>query len=123
GAEGGSLWMRVAGEYTKRDVATAFSVFGDDFTFDNSYKLYAGTVIGGLDLISGRTGAFEDVLGAQIGYVGSSFDLTASPSSGKFTGATGGVYGSLWNSRAFLDAALNINGLTLDYDTPGLGSK
>src|SRR5690606_32225653 len=30
---------------------------------------------------------------------------------------------SLWNSRAFLDAALNINGLTLDYDTPGLGSK
>jgi len=121
--DGGSVWLRTAGEYTQREVATAFDSFGEAFTFDNSYKLYAGTVMGGMDLITGTSGEYDYVLGGQIGYVASSFDLNASETSGRFSGATGGVYGSAWSNRFFLDGTFNMNGLTLDYEAPGLGSK
>jgi hypothetical protein len=119
----GEVWLRATGEYSKRDVSTGFENFGDTFTFDDAYKLYAGTIIAGMDLISGTSSGYDYVLGAQLGYVGSSFDLDASDSSGRMTGATGGVYGSFWNSRFFFDGTFNTNFLTLDYDQPSLGSK
>ena len=123
GGTEGVMWMRATGEYSKRDVETGFDTFGDTFAVDNSYKLYAATIMGGMDLVSGRSGDYDYVLGAQIGYVSSSFDLTDSPTSGRFSGATGGLYGSVWSQRLFLDGTFNLNGLTLDYDTPGLASK
>jgi len=119
----GSVWMKASGEYSKRDIANSVSAFADTYAFDNSYKLYAGTLMAGMDFITGHSGGYDYVLGGQIGYVGSSFDLNASPSSGQFTGATGGVYGSVWDGKLFLDGTLNTNFLTLDYDAPGLGSK
>src|SRR5690606_4620019 len=79
--------------------------------------------MGGMDLVSGQSGGLEYVLGVQIGYVGSAFDLDASPSSGRMTGATGGLYGSVWNGRYFIDTTFNANMLTLDYDSPGLGKQ
>ena len=119
----GSLWMKVSGEYSKRDVSNTIDAHADSFDFDNSYKLYAGTLMAGMDFIAGDSGGYDYVLGAQIGYVGSTFDLEASPSSGQMTGATGGVYGSVWNGALFLDGTFNTNFLTLDYDAPGIGSK
>jgi hypothetical protein len=119
----GEVWLRATGEYSKRDVSTGFENYGDTFAFDDAYKLYAGTIIGGMDLASGTSGGYDYVLGAQLGYVGSSFDLDASDSSGRMTGATGGVYGSFWNSRFFFDGTFNTNFLTLDYDQPSFGSK
>ena len=119
----GTVWMRAAGQYSKSDVITGFENLGDTFSIDGSYKLYAGTIIGGMDLIAGTSGGYDYVLGAQLGYVGSSFDLDASESSGRFTGATGGVYGGIWTPRFFLDATFNTNFLTLDYDAVVLGAK
>lgn len=123
GGTQGTVWLRARGEYSKRDISTELAVFDDTLAFDNSYKLYAGTIIGGMDLISGTSGGYDYVLGAQLGYVGSSFDLDAAESSGRMTGATGGVYGSVWTPRFFLDTTFNTNFLTLDYDAPAFGSK
>ena len=123
GTEGGSVWMRATGEYTQRDAATAFETLADTFAVDSAYKLYSGAVMGGMDLITGRSGGYDYVLGGQIGYVSSSFDLDNAPSSGRFTGAAGGLYGSVWSNRFFLDTTLNGNFLTLDFVSPGLGSR
>jgi putative surface-exposed virulence protein len=120
GAAGGAVWLRTAGEYTRRDVVTTFRGLSQDYAVDNGYKLYAGTILGGLDLLTGSSGEFDYVAGAQIGYVGSSFDLNESDSSGRFSGATGGAYASLWSDWFFLDGALNLNGLTLDYESLAL---
>jgi hypothetical protein len=119
----GSMWLRGAGEYVKRDTSSSFAGVGETFTVDNSYKLYAGTVMGGMDLITGTSGGYDYALGAQIGYVSSSFDLDEAESSGRMTGATGGVYGSVWSSRFFLDGTFNANGLTLDHESPVLGAR
>jgi hypothetical protein len=119
----GEVWMRASGEYSKRDVSTAVTSLSETFTFDDSFKQYAGTIMGGMDFAHGEGDGYSWVLGGQIGYVSSSFDLDASPSSGRLTGATGGVYGSYWSDRLFVDGTVNSNFLTLDYDAPGLGSK
>ena len=122
-SEATGLWLRTSGEYTKRQAESSFQGLNQTYTIDNDYKLYAGTIMGGMDLVSGTSGGLDYVLGAQIGYVTSSFDLDVGQSSGRFTGATGGVYGSIWSPRAFLDAAFNLNGLTLDHESPALGAK
>lgn len=122
-SEATGLWLRTSGEYTKRDTSSSFEGVGRTYTIDNDYKLYAGTVIGGMDLVSGTSGDYDYVLGAEIGYVTSSFELDKGQASGRFTGATGGVYGSVWSPRAFLDATFNMNGLTLDHESPALGAK
>ncbi|HYG27435.1 MAG TPA: autotransporter domain-containing protein, partial [Caulobacteraceae bacterium] len=121
--EGGSVWLRAAGEYTKRTSASSFEGVSETYFIDSSHKLYAGTIMGGMDLLSGYSGGYDYVAGAQIGYVASSFDLNASETSGRFAGATGGVYASIWSERMFLDGTFNLNGLTLDYDSPSLDSK
>lgn len=119
----GTVWLRASGEMSKRDLDTELESFGETFTFNNAHKLYAATIIGGMDFAAGTSGGYDYVLGGQLGYVTSSFDLDASESSGRMTGATGGVYGSVWNERFFIDTAFNANGLALDYDSPGLGAK
>lgn len=123
GAESGSVWLRTAGEVTRRDTAVTFDGWDGPLSFDNSYNLYAGTIMGGMDLLSGARGAFDYALGAQIGYVSSSLDMEESESSGRFTGATGGLYASLWSDWFFLDSTVNLNGLALDFKHPVLGSK
>ena len=122
-AASGAVWLRAAGEYTKRDGASGFGSFGETFAVDTGHKLYAGTIMGGMDLITGHSGGYDYIAGVHIGYVASSFDLNASETSGRFSGATGGVYGGVWTERFFLDGTFNMNGLTLDYDAPGLDSK
>ncbi len=119
----GSVWVRAAGEYTDREVATSFDTLSETITLDNSYSLYAGAILGGIDLISGVSGGVEYVAGAQIGYVGSSFELNEGSSSGQFTGATGGVYASAWSEWFFADGAVSLNGLTLNHEQPGLRAK
>ena len=121
GAEGGSLWVKAAGESTQRDVMTTFEGVSRNYAVDNSYNLYAGVILGGMDFATGSSGGFDYVLGGQIGYVSSSLDLDESDSSGRFSGGTGGVYGSLWSTSLFLDGTVNFNGLTLDYESLALG--
>lgn len=119
----GEVWLRAAGEVSQRNFGSAFQGYDATYNFDHAYKLYAGTIIGGMDLIAGESGDYDYVLGVQLGYVSSSFDLETSESSGQFTGATGGVYASVWNSRYFFDSTFNVNALTLDYDAPALSSQ
>jgi hypothetical protein len=123
GGKEGEVWLRASGEYDKRDMATAFDTGVGTMSVDNSYKQYSGSVVGGMDFVTGTSGGYDYVLGGQIGYVTSSLELTAADSSGRMTGGTGGVYGSMWNQRFFFDGTFNANVLTLDYDSPGLGSK
>ncbi len=120
---GSTVWLRTTGEYSKRDAEMTFTSVGETFALDNSYKLYAGTVMGGRDFIVGGTDAYDYVAGAQLGYVSSSLDFDGSEASGRLTGATGGVYASLWSDWFFFDGAVNLNGLTLDYESPSLGSR
>lgn len=119
----GALWMRATGDYTRRSMETTFDSYVETDGLDTSYKLYAGSVVGGMDIFAGRGESYQYVVGGQLGYVGSSFDVDRQTSSGSMKGATGGLYASVWGDAFFVDGTLNLNMLTLDHSSPELGAQ
>ncbi len=119
----GSIWVRATNDHAQRDQATDFVSFGETFSQDVSYSLDAASLMAGMDLTSGKSGGSNHAIGVQAGYVTATAKLGSDTSNADFTGATVGLYGSLWNDRWYLDGALNLNLLAVDHNSFGLGSK
>lgn len=119
----GSVWVRMTSDHGKRDQVTDFRQFDNVYRGDTSYKLDAEALMGGVDLTSGRSEGVNHALGLQMGYVRSRAGVQQGGSAANFTGATLGLYGSLWSERFFVDAAVHTNFLALEYQASGLALK
>ena len=117
---GGGVWMRVATEFTDRDVTQTVDVAGNPFSFDNTHKQNSYAVTGGLDLIAGGQGDRAWAAGLTAGYAHADLDFESTPNLMRLDGWTGGVYGSLIVGGLFVDATVTANRLQLESDVPGL---
>ncbi|HYG26406.1 MAG TPA: autotransporter outer membrane beta-barrel domain-containing protein [Caulobacteraceae bacterium] len=117
---GGGVWLRVNGEKAERDIINAVSAGGQTYAIDNTFTQegYAATV--GADLLFGAEGATAYALGVMAGYAHADIEYETSPNTGRLDGWTGGAYGTFISGGFFLDAAVNLNKLTVDDDVPSL---
>lgn len=118
GGEGG-IWLRTERENGTRDRVNTETAGGASFDFDNSVNRNSLTTTAGLDLLSGEQGDLRWSTGLMLGYVTSELDYDRNANSVELNGWSYGLYGGVRSGAMWLDAALNVNQVTMRQFLPG----
>jgi hypothetical protein len=119
GAQPG-VWLKMVGDWSRRDRGASFSIFNKTYNYDLSYNQDTAALIGGVDVLSVRSGDMALILGVQGGYVDSNIRFFHSPRTANITGSTWGVYGTWLDGGLFVDAIANGNWLNMTVGLPNI---
>ncbi|MBS0412729.1 MAG: autotransporter domain-containing protein, partial [Proteobacteria bacterium] len=89
-----AVWMKVVGDWSRRDSGSSLTVAGKTYGYDTSYKADTASVIAGVDLLHGSDKASAWVIGVQGGYVDANARFRNSSTRLNLTGGVVGVYAS-----------------------------
>ncbi len=122
-AEGSSpaVWMKIVGDWSRRDSAESIVIAGKTYGYDTSYRGDTTAVIAGVDLLHGAGKDTAWVVGVQGGYVDANERFRNSSTRLNLTGGVVGVYASYLKGGLFVDGIVNGDILTGDWNLPSLG--
>jgi len=116
----GGVWLKMVGDWSRRERGATFTVFNRTYNYDLSYNQDTAGLIGGVDVLSVKGGDMAFVLGVQGGYVDSNVSFFHSPRTANITGPTWGVYGTWLDGGLFVDAIANGNWLNMTVGLPNI---
>jgi hypothetical protein len=119
-AERGVVWGGLMGEFAQRDRPQNIALGSQNHAFDASYQQDTTGLAIGADYgeTVGEHGRY--LLGVTGAYLESQVDFDSVDSRTDFSGGSLGFYGSYAYKAFFVDALVNTNFLSLDYDARAL---
>ncbi len=118
---GPAVWMKITGDWARRDSSQTVSVLNKTYTYDTSYRGNTAAVIAGVDLLNVTDKDKAWVVGVQGGYVDTNERFRNSSTRLNLTGGVVGVYATYIQGGLFVDGIVNGNILTANWNLPGLG--
>ena len=116
-----AVWMKIVGDWSRRDSSESLVVAGKTYGYDTSYRGDTTAVIAGVDLLHGAGKDTAWVVGVQGGYVDANERFRNSSTRLNLTGGVVGVYASYLKGGLFVDGIVNGDILTGDWNLPSLG--
>jgi hypothetical protein len=116
-----AVWMKIVGDWGRRDSTQTVNIFNKSYTYDTSYRGNTAAVIAGVDLLNVTDKNKAWVVGVQGGYVDTNERFRTSSTRLNLTGGVVGVYATYLQGGLFVDGIINGNILTANWNIPGLG--
>ncbi len=116
-----AVWMKIVGDWSRRDSAESLVIAGKTYGYDTSYRGDTTAVIAGVDLLHGAGKDTAWVVGVQGGYVDANQRFRNSSTRLNLTGGVVGIYASYLKGGLFVDGIVNGDILTGDWNLPSLG--
>jgi hypothetical protein len=118
-----AVWMKITGDWGRRNSAEQLTIFNKTYTYDTSYRGDTAAVIAGVDLLNVTDKDKAWVVGVQGGYVDANERFRQGGTRLNLTGGVVGVYATYIQGGLFVDGIINGNILTGNWNLPGLGSN
>jgi hypothetical protein len=117
-----AVWMKIVGDWGRRDSTEQLTIFNKTYTYDTSYRGDTAAVIAGVDLLNVTDKDKAWVVGVQGGYVDANERFRQGGTRLNLTGGVVGVYATYLQGGLFVDGIINGNILTGNWNIPGLGA-